>query len=74
MGSIKVAATGPLKENVPEGAAVSPGLSVAQALESMELNIRDGVLALVNNHAVGRDHVLREGDRFELVQVVGGGS
>lgn len=74
MKSIKVAAIGPLQEHLPEGITVRPGLTVAQALERMELDISDGVLAVINGRVVGRDHILKEGDNLELVQTVGGGS
>lgn len=74
MGKIQVTVVGLLSATVPEGTAVEPGQTVAQALAALGLTTGEGIIPLVNGVLASWSRLLHDGDRLELVQSVGGGA
>jgi len=74
MGKVKVTAVGLLWASLPEEAVVEGGQTVAQAMVALGLTQGEGIIPLVNGALASESTLLRDGDRLELVQSVGGGA
>ena len=74
MGQVRVTTVGLLRASLPEGAVVEPGQTVAQALAALGLATGEAIIPLVNGALASGSTLLRDGDRLELVQSVGGGA
>ena len=73
MNDVKISAFGMLKEYLPEETITPSGQTVGQAIEKLQLGTQEAIVAVVNGQVVGWNHLLKPGDRLELVQGIGGG-
>ncbi len=76
MDQVSVTGFGRLKERLGKDTTVTPGQTVAQAIESLQLSTASGLplTPMVNGRVTSRDYVLKPGDRLVLVPTIGGGS
>jgi len=74
MGRVEVTTVGLLRARLPKGSAVEPGQTVAQAVQTLGLGIGEGLVPLVNGRLASWSDLLKDGDKLELVQSVGGGA
>ena len=73
MNDVRVTAFGMLKDYLSEETTVAPGQTVGEAIERLQLGTKEAIVAVVNGQVVGWNHLLKPGDRLELVQGIGGG-
>jgi sulfur carrier protein ThiS len=73
MGCVEVTTLGLLRARLPEGCSVEADQTVAQAIQALGLDLGEGLVPLVNGRLASWGDLLRDGDRLELVQSVGGG-
>ena len=73
MNDVRVTAFGMLKEYLSEETTAASGQTVGEAIERLQLGTKEAIVAVVNGQVVGWNHLLKPGDRLELVQGIGGG-
>jgi len=75
MDQVSVTGFGSLREPLGKDTTVTPGQTVAQVIESLQLGMAGGLplTPMVNDRVAMWDYVLKPGDRLVLVPTIGGG-